>query len=419
MSLRSKSNKDIVGYFLVLPTLLLLAIFSFAPILQSVRYAFFDYQLIDQQKNDMYLSPHYNIDLANENVTYINIFLNDELNNEALTTEQKATLTVEINSILRQINDDYYSIRGQLSNDEEVVKVSDELLKTIKTFNLNTQNAISALYDQDYPFQKKEDVKAIAENLSVSVITSNFVGLDNFREALTDKRMFTSLWITLKFTVVSVAFEFVLGLALAMIMNKAIRGKSLIRTLSLIPWAIPTSVAALMWLYLYNGDSGIISIVLSKLHIIDKPSVLLGNGSNALRSVIVADIWKTTPYMALLLLAGLQTIPKNLYESSSIDGANKVQQLYKITLPLLKPSILVALLFRTLDAFRVFDLIFVLTGGGPGGQTESISMYGYKLLKAQTNYGYGSTLVILMAIIVGIISFIYIKVLGVKIAGDE
>jgi len=202
-------------------------------------------------------------------------------------------------------------------------------------------------------------------------------------------------------------------------MNKSIKGKGAIRTTSLIPWAIPTSVAALMWLYLYNGDSGIIAIILTKLHVISEPSVLLGSGNNALISVILADAWKTTPYMALLLLAGLQTIPQGLYESSSIDGASKVQQFFKITLPLLKPSILVALLFRTLDAFRVFDLIYVLTKGGPGGQTESISIYSYKIMKSQTVLGYGSTLVIIMAVIVGIISFIYIKVLGVKIAGEN
>ena len=213
-------------------------------------------------------------------------------------------------------------------------------------------------------------------------------------------------------------FELILGLALALIMNKAMKGRGIIRTISLIPWAIPTSVAALMWSYLYNGSSGIIANLISSIGLINAPTELLLTAKGALGAIIVADIWKTTPYMALLLLAGLQVIPNTLYESSSLDGANKFRQFRHITLPLLKPSILVALLFRTLDAFRVFDLIYVLTGGGPGGTTESISIYAYKVMFAQTRFGYGSAMILIMAIAVGVISFAYIKLLDVQIIGD-
>jgi multiple sugar transport system permease protein len=173
-----------------------------------------------------------------------------------------------------------------------------------------------------------------------------------------------------------------------------------------------------MWSYLYNGSSGIIANLISSIGLINAPTELLLTAKGALGAIIAADIWKTTPYMALLLLAGLQVIPNTLYESSSLDGANKFRQFRYITLPLLKPSILVALLFRTLDAFRVFDLIYVLTGGGPGGTTESISIYAYKVMFAQTRFGYGSAMILVMAIAVGIISFAYIKLLDVQIIGD-
>jgi multiple sugar transport system permease protein len=227
-----------------------------------------------------------------------------------------------------------------------------------------------------------------------------------------------TLTITLIFTAISVFCELVLGLALALIMNKAMRGRGIIRTISLIPWAIPTSVAALLWSYLYNGTSGIVAHAFSAIGLISEPTQLLLTARGSLASIIIADVWKTTPYMALLLLAGLQVIPNTLYESSAIDGAGKLKQFWHITLPLLKPSIFVALLFRTLDAFRVFDLIWVLTGGGPGGTTESISIYAYKVMFAQTRFGYGSAMVLVMAVAVGIISYAYIKLLDVKVYGE-
>lgn len=146
---------------------------------------------------------------------------------------------------------------------------------------------------------------------------------------------------------------------------------------------------------------------------------MLLSAGGAMASAILSDVWKTTPYMALLLLAGLQTIDKGLYESARIDGATKKQQFFRVTLPLLKPAILVALLFRTLDAFRVYDLIAVLTNGGPGGATETLSIYAYKNMFAQTNFGYGSVVVIMMFILVAIIAVLFIKVLGAEVIGDD
>ena len=173
-----------------------------------------------------------------------------------------------------------------------------------------------------------------------------------------------------------------------------------------------------MWSYLYDGSSGIVAHTFASVGMISEPTQLLLSAKGALGAIILADVWKTTPYMALLLLAGLQVISTSLYESSSLDGATKFQQFKYITLPLLKPSIFVALLFRTLDAFRVFDLIYVLTGGGPGGTTESISLYAYKVMFAQTRFGYGSAMVLIMAIAVGLITLVYIKLLNVQLIGD-
>ena len=196
---------------------------------------------------------------------------------------------------------------------------------------------------------------------------------------------------------------------LALIMNKAMKGIGFVRTVALIPWAIPTAVSAMIWSYLYDGSYGIVSFLFNKLGIINSQSAMLLTSHGAMSAAIIADVWKTTPYMALLLLAGLQVIDRGLYESSAIDGAGPVVTFFKITLPLVKPSLLVALLFRTLDAFRVYDLIAILTGGGPGNGTESLSIYAYKLMFDQSNYGYSSVVVMGMFVVVAIIAFLYVK----------
>ena len=310
------------------------------------------------------------------------------------------------------------NLKSMLGDTQGVIQTSKENIDAIKAINISIYKALDVLYAMNDVFYSKEDMLAVASELDTCIIESNFIGLDNFKHILSDPRVLYTLVITSIFTVISVFCELLLGLALALIMNKAMKGRGLIRTISLIPWAIPTSVAALMWSYLYNGSSGIVANLIASIGLINAPTELLLTANGALSAIIVADIWKTTPYMALLLLAGLQVIPNTLYESSSLDGANKFMQFRHITLPLLKPSILVALLFRTLDAFRVFDLIYVLTGGGPGGTTESISIYAYKVMFAQTRFGYGSAMILIMAIAVGIISFAYIKLLDVQIIGD-
>jgi multiple sugar transport system permease protein len=402
-----------LAYMMIIPAIILILLFSILPILESTKYAFFDFQLNDQRKSGTYMNSNYNMPLSDETFEYIDYYLEIEA-----TVVQKQDTIQYVNQLRSDFKNNQQNIKLMLDNQVGVIEASDESIDAIKAINTEINKELDMLYSKDDVFYSKEDMIAVASELNTCIIESNFIGLDNFKNILSDPRVFYTLAITLVFTLISVFCELILGLALALIMNKAMKGRGLIRTVSLIPWAIPTSVAALMWSYLYNGSSGIIANLISSIGLINAPTELLLTAKGALGAIIAADIWKTTPYMALLLLAGLQVIPNTLYESSSLDGANKFKQFRHITLPLLKPSILVALLFRTLDAFRVFDLIYVLTGGGPGGTTESISIYAYKVMFAQTRFGYGSAMILIMAIAVGIISFAYIKLLDVQIIGD-
>ena len=403
------------AYILILPAVLLILLFSIIPIFESLRYAFYDFQLNDQAKSGLYTSGNYNMTLYDETFDYIRYFLDIE---ESVVTgdETKAQITN-----LRQMLDTYddYMLKNVASSDmKSIVPLNGDSLKYVTDMKDTLILELEKLYNYDEAFYSKDDMFAVVSELETAIIQSNFSGLDNFKDILIDKRVRATISFTLIFTFVSVFFELCLGMMLALIMNKALMGRGLIRTISLIPWAIPTSVAALMWSYLYDGSSGIVAHTFATVGLISEPTQLLLSAKGALGAIILADVWKTTPYMALLLLAGLQVISTSLYESSSLDGASKLQQFRYITLPLLNPSIFVALLFRTLDAFRVFDLIYVLTGGGPGGTTESISLYAYKVMFAQTRFGYGSAMVLIMAIAVGLITLAYIKILNVKIIGD-
>jgi multiple sugar transport system permease protein len=403
------------AYFLITPAVVFILLFSIIPIFESLRYAFFDFQLNNQAKSGLYTKSQYNMALYSETFDYVRYFLDIE---ESVV--QKDDTKLQINSIRSMLDryDEYMKNNISDSDMKAVVVIDDEEIEYVSKMRDEIHISLEKLYSCDEPFYAEEDMFAVTSELDTAIIQPNFSGLDNFGTVLTDKRVRERIAFTLVFTFVSVFLELCLGMMLALIMNKALKGRGMIRTVSLIPWAIPTSVAALMWSYLYNGSSGIIAHTFSTIGLVSDPTQLLLSANGALGAIILADVWKTTPYMALLLLAGLQIIPNTLYESSSLDGATKLQQFRHVTLPLLKPSIFVALLFRTLDAFRVFDLIYVLTGGGPGGATESISIYAYKVMFAQTRFGYGSAMVLIMAIAVGIITFVYIKLLNVQLIGD-
>ncbi len=244
-----------------------------------------------------------------------------------------------------------------------------------------------------------------------------FIGLENFASVLTDDAWYNALGITGLVAGVSVAAELVLGMIIALLINRNFVGRGVVRASVLVPWALTTVVSAKMWAWIYDGRYGVANDLLMRIGVIDAPIIFLVRPEVTIWAMIAAEIWKTTPFMALLLLAGLQLIPQELYEASSLDGASRWQAFWRVTLPILKPTILVALLFRTIDALRMFDLPRVLTNGGPGKSTETLVLYTYNTMFTSLNFGYGSALAVMAFLIVMLISFIYIKILGAPTQG--
>ena len=234
---------------------------------------------------------------------------------------------------------------------------------------------------------------------------AKFTGLDNYRFLLADDRFWNALGNTAYFTAVSVTLELVLGLSIALLLNRSFRFKGLATSAVLAPWAIPTVVSARMWEWMYNTDFGILN------HVLGTKINWLGSPLWALNAAVFMDVWKTTPFVVILLLAGLRVIPRDLYQAARIDGAGAWPIFKKITLPLLMPVIIVVLIFRTLDAFRVFDAVYVLTGGGPANTTETLSIYAYKVLFQTLQFGYGSTLSVVVFLCTGVITVLYVRFL--------
>ena len=235
-----------------------------------------------------------------------------------------------------------------------------------------------------------------------------FIGMANYAKILSDSRAMEDILFTFKFTIVTVLLETLLGFATALMLNQSFRGRGVARAAVLIPWAIPTSVSAMMWKFIYNDQYGLFNDILLKLGLIDGYKAWLT--TDPFLCLVITDVWKTFPYMALLILAGLQMLPADLYESAMLDGAGVVKRFRYITLPLVKRTLLVAMLFRTLDAFRVFDLISVMTGGSVG--TESIAIYSQKQMMSFLNFGYGSAPAVLIFVVVLSISLVYMKFIG-------
>ncbi|MBD1909515.1 MULTISPECIES: sugar ABC transporter permease [unclassified Leptolyngbya] len=221
-----------------------------------------------------------------------------------------------------------------------------------------------------------------------------FSGLENYGRMMQDGRFWQTLGNTTVFTVVSVLLEFVLGLAIALVLNQAFRGRNIVRTIAILPWALPTALIALAWAWIFNDQYGVVNDLLRRVGLIDQGINWLGNPNLAMMAVIIADVWKTTPFISILLLAGLQSIPDDLYEAHRIDGATPWQSFQRITLPLLMPQIVIALVFRFAQSFGIFDLIAVMTGGGPGGATETVSLYIYATVMRYLDFGYGAALVV-------------------------
>jgi multiple sugar transport system permease protein len=240
---------------------------------------------------------------------------------------------------------------------------------------------------------------------------AKWVGLSNYGAVLSSDFWWEAFWVTLFITAASVAVELVLGFTLALVMHRAIFGRGTVRTAILVPYGIVTVVAAYSWQYAWTPDTGYLAALLPS------GEAPLTEQWPAIGLIILAEVWKTTPFMALLLLAGLALVPEETLRAAMVDGASAWQRFILVTVPLMKPAILVALLFRTLDAFRIFDNIYILTSGAHG--TGSVSILGYDNLFTSLNLGIGSAISVLIFICVGLIAFAFIKLFGAAAPGSE
>ncbi len=241
-------------------------------------------------------------------------------------------------------------------------------------------------------------------NRSLITQDNDFIGIANYAQLLADPSFWNAWWHTIWFTLISTLLETFIGLAMALILCETFAGRGMVRAAMLVPWAMPTVVTSKMFGWLFDGEHGIVNFILLHAGLIDQNVNWYGSPDTALTTIILADVWKTTPFMALLLLTGLQTVPKSLIEAARMDGARAWTTFWKIRLPLLMPTLLIAGLFRALDAFRVFDLVYVLTGGGPADSTETLSTLSYKVLFSTLQFGYGSAVSTAMFITEGLIA---------------
>jgi len=242
--------------------------------------------------------------------------------------------------------------------------------------------------------------------------TAHWIGLKNYRNLIDDADFRNAIVVTAKFTLITVSFEFVLGMIIALVVNSSFKGRGVMRAVMLVPWAIPTVVSAQMWKWMYDDVFGVINDLLLKVHLISHPIAWISDPKTSLASVCAVDIWKTTPFVALLLLAGLQVIPRDLYEAAEVDGASKWQQFWRVTLPLLRPAILVALIFRTLDALRVFDIFYVFFGNRP--DTQTMAIYDQSTIVSTGDVGYGAAISVGIFLIIGVFVAIYVTVMRVE-----
>lgn len=241
----------------------------------------------------------------------------------------------------------------------------------------------------------------------------SFVGWDNYIRLINDSKFIASFGHTITFTVSSVVLETILGIIIALVINSYFVGRGVVRTSMLIPWAIPTVVSSQLWRFMYNDVNGVVNdILVNKLGILDEKVAWVANSSTALPAIIAVDVWKTTPFMALLVLAGLQIIPGDVYEAARVDGANAWQQFWQITLPLLRPALLVALIFRTMDAFRVFDVVYVLKGAAL--DTITLAIYARQTMIDEQWLGRGAAASVVIFLAIGLMVFGYTRLVRVE-----
>jgi multiple sugar transport system permease protein len=242
---------------------------------------------------------------------------------------------------------------------------------------------------------------------------SEFAGLDNFSRLLVDSRLTGTLWTTSFFTFVSVGFEFLIGLILAISLD-AIKRRDLFRVIFLLPWTLPTAVIAVLWTWIFNDQYGVLNFLLTGLNLTESPIPWLAQPHTAMAAMILADVWKTTPFVFLIILAGLQNIPRELYEAIEVDGGGAWAKFRHVTWPHLLPFVFVAMIFRMIQAFAIFDLVWVMTGGGPGGATETISVYTYQTYMRYLDFGYGAAIAVATVAILGMTAAVLYRFLLTK-----
>ena len=264
-----------------------------------------------------------------------------------------------------------------------------------------------------YPFATTVWYSLHKIRLNVPAAGRPFVGFQNYLRVFGTSRFQNSLLLTFLFSSSWVALQFLLGMGVALVLNMQFKGRALLRASVLVPWSMAFVVTGMLWKWMYNPVLGFINTLFLEIGLIDAPIDWLGTTATAaFFSVLWVEVWRNTPFMALILLAGLQGIPFELYEAGRIDGAGKIACFFYITIPQLKHAILVSLLFRSIDAFRSFDLLFVLTRGGPGGSTEILSLFAYKNLFQYLDFGKGSAITVVMAVVTTVLSIFYINVLS-------
>lgn len=268
-------------------------------------------------------------------------------------------------------------------------------------------------------FQVGPIVEALRASLFLDTpfAPARFIGFEHYRALAGDPVLRETLSFTLLFAATSVALEVAIGLAMALVMNASFRGRGLARAAVLIPWALPTVVAGVLWKYLLNDQYGALNLLLHGARV-EEYVAWLSHANSARMAVIMADVWKTSAIPALLFLAALQAVPEELHEAARLDGAGRFRRFVVITLPHLTPALLLAVVFRSMDAFRVFDLVYVMTQGGPGDATNVLQLHGYRALFPEQRYGYGSAISVIVFLIIAAVSLSAVRLLGRRLLGD-